>query len=214
MKGRIYFLALSFFLFTGLALAPVVRAAEKVSVGNAFIEAFDKKDEAGMMNIIKARSKEVPDEVKSMVEYAMSGGAKKEEQDFLFNIAGMMAQIYGKVSGDERLLSAVQTNYKAVLDKRGGSEIPQKATEDIKKELTELGKGDWRVSNFKTEANGELLIEIDVKESSGGEGLTPKIEFDKTKKAKEIVQKHLPNAKKGKILWNSAGVGLKTIFLD
>jgi len=214
MENRIYFLVLSFFLFTSLALAPVVKAAEQVSVGNAFIEAYDKKDEAGMMNVIKARSKEVPDEVKSMVQYAMSPTAKKEEQDFLFNVAGLMAQLYAKVSGDERLLSAVRSNYQAVLEKRGGSEIPKKTSDEIQKELTELGNGDWRVTNFKSDPNGELLIEIDVKESSGGEGLTPKIEFQKTKKAKEIVQKHLPNAKKGKILWSSAGVGLKTIFLD
>ncbi len=214
MESRIYFLVLSFFLFTGVALAPVARAAEKVSVGNAFIEAYDKKDEAGMMNVIKARSKEVPDEVKSMVEYATSGGAKKEEQDFLFNVAGLMAQLYAKVSGDDRLLGAVRMNYQAVLEKRGGSEVPKKAVDDVQKELTELGKGDWRVSNLKTDSNGDLLIEIDVKESSGGEGLTPRIEFDKTKKAKEIVQKHLPNVKKGKIIWSSAGVGLKTIFLD
>ncbi len=213
MESRIYFLVLSFFFFTGLALAPVVKAAD-VSVGNAFIEAFDKKDEAGMMKVIKARSKEVPGEVRSMVDYAMSGTAKKEEQDFLFNVAGLMAQMYGKISGDEQLLSAVRTNYKAVLDKRGGSEIPQQAIDDVKKELTELGKGDWRVTSFKSDSSGEFLIEIDVKESAGGEGLTPKIEFAKTKQAKEIVKKRLPSVKKGKIVWSSVGVGLKTIFLD
>ncbi len=213
MKRGIFFLLFSFFLFTSLAFAPVVKA-EEVSVGNAFIEAFDKKDEAGMMNVIKARSKEVPGEVKSMVDYAMSGTAKKEEQDFLFNVAGLMAQMYSKVSGDERLLSAVQTNYKAVLDKRGGSEISPKAIDDVKKELTELGKGDWRVTNLKSDSSGEFLIEIDVKEASGGEGLTPKIAFAKTKLAKEIVKKHLPTVKKGKIVWSSVGVGLKTIFLD
>lgn len=213
MKRGIYFLLFSFFLFTSLALAPDVKADEG-SVGNAFIVAFDKKDEAGMMNIIKARSKEVPGEVKSMVDYAMSGTAKKEEQDFLFNVAGVMAQMYSKVSGDERLLNAVQMNYKSVLDKRGGSEISQKAIDDVKKELTELGKGDWRVTNLKSDSSGEFLIEIDVKEASGGEGLTPKIEFAKTKQAKEVVKKHLPTVKKGKIVWSSVGVGLKTIFLD
>lgn len=205
-------------IIAGVAIFPGhVKAEEEVSVGNAFIEAFDKKDEAGMASIIKKRAAEVPEEVKGMIEYAVSPDAKPQEQDFLFNIAGTMAQMYSKNTGDERLLAAVRMNYQNVLDKRkgaaGGGGDSKAAFEAVKKDLTELGKGMWRVAEIRTDAEGGLDIEIDVKEASGGE-LTPHIDRKSTEEAKKIVAKHLPKMKKGKILWTSAGVGLKTIFIE
>lgn len=200
-----------------MVASPAV-ADEQASVGNAFIEAFDKKDEAAMAGIIKNRAAEVSEEVKSMVEYALSPDVKPQEQDFLFNIAGAMAQLYAKNTGDERLLSAVRSNYQTVMEKRkgagGASKEPKEAFEKIKKDLLDLGAGEWRVSVIRLDAEGGLDIEIDVKESGGGESLTPHIERSKTEDAKKIVAKHLPNMKKGKILWSSAGVGLKTAFIN
>lgn len=205
-------------VIAGVAILPAqVRAEEEVSVGNAFIEAFDKKDEAAMANIIKKRAAEVPEEVKGMVEYAVSPDAKPQEQDFLFNIAGTMAQMYSKNTGDDRLLAAVRMNYQSVLEKRKGGASgggdSKAALEKIKKDITDLGQGAWRVVVIQMDANGGLDVEIDVKESSGGE-LTPHIERSKSEESKKIVAKYLPNVKKGKILWTSAGVGLKTVFVE
>lgn len=203
-------------IIAGVAMFPGhVKAEEQISVGNAFIEAFDKKDEAAMANIIKTRAAEVPEEVRGMVEYALSPDAKPQEQDFLFNIAGTMAQMYGKATGDERLLAAVRSNYQNVIDKRKGSGggVSKEVLDKIKKDIEVLGKGEWRVSVIRMDAEGALDVEIDVKESSGGE-LTPHIERSKTEEAKKIVAKHLPNMKKGKIVWTSAGVGLKTAFIE
>ncbi len=207
-------------IIAGVAMLPgQAKAEEQVSVGNAFIEAFDKKDEAAMVNIIKTRAAEVPEEVKGMIEYAVSPGANPQEQDFLFNIAGMMAQIFSKNTGDERLLAAVRMNYQTVIDKRkgsgggGGGGVSKDTLEKITKDITELGKGDWHVTVIRMDAEGGLDMEIDVKESTGGE-LTPHIERAKSDAAKKIVAKHLPNVKKGKIVWTSAGVGLKTVFVE
>jgi hypothetical protein len=217
MINRMLMVALSFLLLS-TAVAPLARAeGNEPSVGNAFIEAFDKKDEAGMMNIIKTRSKEVPDEVQAMVEYAASPKAAKQEQDFLFNIAGSMAMMYSKVTGDDRLLGAVKQNYQAIMEKRGGSgaELSQKGVEKAKHELVELGKGEWKITSFAPDSTGELIVEIDVKEPTGGsESSTPKIEFAKANQARDIVTKNLPGAKKGKILWSSAGIGLKTVLFE
>lgn len=204
-------------VFAGVAmLAAPVNAEEQASVGNAFIEAFDKKDEAGMAAIIKNRAAEVSEEVKGMVEYAISPDAKPQEQDFLFNVAGTMAAMYAKNTGDERLLTAVRANYQNVLEKRksaSGGGVSKDALEKIKKELVELGKGEWRVSVIRVDAEGALDVEIDVKESTGGE-LTPHIERSKTEESKKIVAKYLPAMKKGKLVWTSAGVGLKTSFIE
>ncbi len=206
-------------MIAGAAMFPCyVKAEEPASVGNAFIEAFDKKDEAAMANIIKTRAAEVPDEVKGMVEYATSPGANPQEQDFLFNIAGTMAQMYSKNTGDERLLAAVRLNYQSVIEKRkgsggGASAVSKESLEKVKKDITDLGKGEWHVSVIRMDANGGLDMEIDVKESSGGE-LTPHIERKMSEAAKQIVAKHLPSVKKGRIVWTSAGVGLKTIFIE
>ncbi len=215
MSNKIGAFIISIFIAGAVMLPIEVKAEEQASVGNAFIEAFDKKDEAAMANIVKSRAAEVPEEVKGMIEYAVSPGANPQEQDFLFNIAGTMASMYAKNTGDDRLLSAVRLNYQNVLDKRkGGGDGSKEALEKVKKDLLELGKGEWRISVIRMDAEGGLDVEIDVKESSGGDSLTPQIQRSKTEEAKKIVNKHLPNVKKGKILWTSAGVGLRTLFIE
>jgi len=187
---------------------------EKLSVGNAFINAFDNKDEAAMKSLIKTRSKEVPGEVQAMVEYSLSPDASPQEQDYLFNIAGTMAQMYGEITGDKRLLSAVKTNYLVLLDKRKAAALPPDSVKKVKEKLLAMGKGNWRIMVFKLDANKELLVEIDMKESAGGESFTPTVDFKTSQKAKEIVQKELPEIKKGRVSWSSMGVGLKTVFIE
>jgi hypothetical protein len=191
---------------------------EELSVGNAFIRAFDNQDEAAMKNLIKTRSEEVPVEVQAMVEYAISPDASPQEQDFLFNIAGTMAQMYGEVTGDDRLLSAVMANYQSLLDKRKAASLPPDSVKKVKDELLSLGKGDWRIMVFKLDSNKGLLVEIDMridmKEPVEGESFTPTVDFKTSQKARDIVKKELPGIKKGRISWSNMGIGLKTVFIE
>lgn len=189
------------------------------SVGNLFIEAFDKKDEKKMRELIKTRTAEFPPEVKEMVGYASSPDVAPQEQDFLFNIAGTIAKMYADETKDERLLNAVRGNYQKVMDARkkqqpGGGGVSEEAIAKAKKELVELGKGEWRVNIFEISPDGKLTVEIDVKESSGGEGFTPKISIATSNKAKAEVTKHFPGIKSGSISWLSMGVALRTIFIE
>lgn len=192
--------------------------AAEPSAGNLFIEAFDKKDEKKMRELIKTRTAEFPPEVKEMVGYAMSSEASPQEQDFLFNIAGTIATMYADETKDERLLTAVRGNYEKLLEARkkqqpGGGAVSEEAIAKAKKELMELGKGDWRITVFEVAPDGKVTVEIDVREASGGEG-TPKISIATANKAKDELAKHLPKVKSGSISWLSMGVALKTIFLE
>ncbi|MFQ5430964.1 MAG: hypothetical protein ACE5EN_00490 [Nitrospinota bacterium] len=195
-------------------IQPVFSEEEGPSVGNLFIQAYNEQDEATMKSLIKTRAEEVPGEVQAMVQYSLSPDASQQEQDFLFNIAGMMSQMYGEVTGDERLLNAVKSNYITLMDRRKSSALPPNSVKKVKDDLLSLGKGDWRIMVFKLNSNKELIVEIEIRESSGGESLTPTIDFRTGNKAKEIVKNGLPNIKAGKIVWSSIGIGLKTVFLN
>lgn len=212
MVNRFWALIFSALIVGSVPLAGLVNA-EEVSVGNAFIEAYDRKDDAAMQSIIKSRAAEVPEEVKSMVQYAVSPKASPDEQDFLFNIAGTMSQIYAKQTGDDKLLGAVQQNYNAVLEKRQGGGVSKSMEDKTKKELVEIGKGLWRVTTFKVTDEGALDVEIDVKESTD-DSKNLKIAFKDGVKAKEIIQKNLPKVKSGQIRWSTGGLGFKTVMLD
>jgi len=201
-------------LFAVIWALPGMAQQEELSVGNAFINAFDNKDEAAMKSLIKTRSKEVPGEIQAMVEYSLSPDASPQEQDYLFNIAGTMAQMYGEITGDKQLLSAVKVNYMALVDRRKAAALPPDSVKKVKEKLLSLGKGNWRIMVFKLDSNRELLVEIDMKESAGGEGFTPTVDFKTSQKAKEIVKRDLPGIKKGRVSWSSMGVGLKTVFIE
>lgn len=194
--------------------SPVFAQEEEESVGNLFIQAYEKRDEAAMRALIKNKAAEVPGEVQAMVEYSLSQDAGPQEQDFLFNIAGAMAQMYSEETGDERLLAAVRSNYGELLKRRQAEVLPPDSIEKVKKELLKLGKGDWRIMSFKMKQDKGLVVEIDIRDSGDGESLTPTINFQTGNKAKGIIKSGLPNVKKGKISWSSLGVGLKTVFLD
>ena len=193
---------------------PVFSQEEEASVGNLFIDAYNGQNEAAMESLIKTRSEEVPGEVQAMVEYSLSPDASPQEQDYLFNIAGMMAGMYGEITGDERLLSAVKTNYMALMNRRKAVALPPDSIKKVKEDLLSLGKGDWRIRLFRMDSEKGLIVEIEIKESAGGDSLTPTIDFRTGNKAKEIVKNGLPNVKSGKIVWSSLGIGLKTVFLN
>ena len=211
-KNGCYLLLVVTLMLSGATLPAFAQGGgEKPSVGVLFIQAMEKKDEAAMRELIKTRTKEFPMEVKAMIEYAMSSGVDPREQDFLFQVTFAIASMYGEETGDKRLLGAVKASRENLEKQRKASSLPPQSVDKAKKELTKLGGGNWRVVVFRMGSDGGLDIEVDVKESSGGE-LTPHIEFKKAEEAKELVRKNLPNAKKGKIVWSSMGVGLKTAF--
>jgi len=210
-KAKIILSGLLMFAF---AFGQVPAFGEEKSVGNLFIEAYDRGNKAEMNKIIQDRADEVPQEVKEMVEYAMSPDASPQEQDFLFNIAGTMAMIYGQVTGDKRLLEAVKGNFKTLKASREENSIPADTVVKIKKELTDLGKGSWKIVNFTMDQENGLVIDIDVMDKNDKEGFSPKIDIKTSNLARDIVKKHLPNVKKGKIGWSSIGVGLKMVFLE
>ena len=197
-----------------LWIPPAFAQEEEPSVGNLFIDAFDKQDETAMRSLIKNKAAEVPEEVKAMVEYSLSPDAGPQEQDFLFNIAGAMAQMYSEETGDDRLLAAVKSSYESLLKRRQAATLPPDSVEKVKKELLELGKGNWRIRLFRMNPEKGLVVEIDIKESAGGESMAPTIDFRTGNKAKEIVKTGLPNIQSGKIVWSSLGIGLKTVFLN
>jgi hypothetical protein len=213
------FLTAALMLSVALTVSDAWAQAAAPSVGNLFIEAFDKKDEKKMRELIKTRTAEFQPEVKEMVEYASNPSTAPQEQDFLFNIAGTIAKMYADETKDERLLNAVRANYAKIIEARkkqqpSGGAVSEETIAKIKKELLELGKGDWRVNIFDISPDGKLTVEIDVRETSGGEGMTPKISIATSNKAKEEIAKHLPNIKKGSISWMSMGVALRTVFLE
>jgi len=202
-------------LLLSLSLFATHAAAQKdPSVGNLFIEAYEKKDEAAMEKLIETRAAEFPAEVKAMIEYSMSPKAGKQEQDYLFGVAGLIARMYGDHTGDMRLFEAVKANYGSVLKNRKATTLDPNVVLGLKKKIAKLGKGDWRVNTFKLDHDGHLVVEIDVRESSGGAGFTPRIEFKKSVETKDIIKAGLPAVKKGKISWSSMGVGLKTVFIE
>ena len=200
-------------LFLAALISANTAQAEEQTVGQLFIQAFDNKDEKMMKQLIKTRAAEVPGEVKDMVEYAMSPEAAPQARDFIFNIAGMMSKIYADQTGDERLLNAVRGNYEKVLQGAAVDSLDPEAVTHAKKEIAEIGAGQWRVITLELE-DGALLVEIDVRESGVEGELTPKIDFKKSQETKDLLKKKFPAVKSGKISWNSMGVGLKTLFLE
>ncbi|MDH5638796.1 MAG: hypothetical protein OEZ04_09910 [Nitrospinota bacterium] len=202
-----------FTLIAALAFATPAVAQDGPSVGQLFIQAYDKKDEKQMKELIKTHADQVPGEVKAMVEYAASPEAPPDARDFIFNIAGMMSKMYADQTGDDRLLNAVRATYMNVMKAQQGPSLDPEAVEKAKKEISALGKDQWRVTIFELGEDGALVVEIDVRESNGAE-LTPKIDFRKSKQVGELVKARFPDVKKGKISWSSMGVGLRTLFLE
>lgn len=198
----------------GLVSAPQNANSQETSVGNLFIDLYNNNDKKGMEELIKSRTSEVSSEVAEMVEYAMGPDSSKDEQDFLINIAGTMAQLYKQVTGDERLLNAVQQNFSTLIERRKASFLPQDKVNDVKKKLEKLGKGAWKVRSLKMVSGQGLLIDIDIRDSSSGGNFAPSVDFKTSQKAKGIVNKELPDVKEGKISWSSMGVGLKIVFLN
>ena len=93
---------------TALKKNPV---AERVDLGQAFINAFETNDEAAMKNLVKENKNSVSKELVNMIAYATSSEVKSEEMTWLIRISDKMAEIYRTEFSDKRLENFV-ANYK------------------------------------------------------------------------------------------------------
>src|SRR3989338_261410 len=201
---KVFGLIIIFFLVLMFSGMQEISSAEEASLGQKFIDALESKNDSEMKAIIKNNKDNVPEEIKAMVEYAMSGEAAPDERDSLLNITGMMATIYNEEFKDDRLLKFVIANINS-LKKKAEKKTEKKASSSpankIKEEIVKLGKGEWIVTNIKVDDVNDIKIEIGFKES-GGTVSAKNVSFVDSKKAKEIVLKYMPNAK-GRIDWVS-----------
>lgn len=215
MKNKKIFRILAV-LFLALVFSGInsISSAEEAGIGQKFIDALESHNEAEMKAVVKSNKDNIPGEIKSMVEYAMSGQAEAGERDYLLNIAGVMATIYDKEFKDDRLQKFVIENINS-LEKRAEKKAAKKpsSSDKIKEELVSLGKGEWIVMNFKVDNVNDIKIEIGFKESGGGSASAKNVSFGDSKKAKEIVLKYIPNAK-GRIDWISGGMAMKAVLLE
>lgn len=212
---KVFGLIIIFFLVLMFSGMQEISFAEEASIGQKFIDALESKNESEMRAIIKNNKDDVPEEIKAMVEYAMSGEAAPDERDSLLNITGMMATIYNEEFKDDRLLKFVIANINS-LKKKAEKKTEKKASSSpankIKEELVKLGKGEWIVTNIKVDDINNIKIEIGFNEK-GGAASAKNVSFADGKKAKEIVLKYIPNAK-GRIDWISGGMGMKVVLLE
>lgn len=212
---KMFGLIIIFFLVLMFLGMQEISFAEEASLGQKFIDALESKNESEMKAIIKNNKDDVPEEIKAMVGYAMSGEAAPDERDSLLNITGMMATIYNEEFKDDRLLKFVIANINS-LKKKTEKKVEKKAssvpTDKIKEELVNLGKGEWIVRNIKVDDINDIKIEIGFNEK-GGAASAKNVSFADGKKAKEIVLKYIPNAK-GRIDWISGGMGMKVVLLE
>ncbi len=193
------------------------QGSEEEGMAQKFFKAFSSKNSKEMKALIKKHKSEVPDEVKGIVEYAMSGEVEEDETIFLLEAARAMATIYKEEFKDERLLKAVESNIKTAqksMEKKqtqGASVVP---ADKIKDELLKLGKGEWMVTTMKLDNANDIKIEITLKEKEGGGSFSERhVSFADGNKAKEIVLKYIPGAK-GRIDWISGGMGMKVVLLE
>lgn len=212
---KVFGLIIIFFLVLMFSGMQEISFAEEASIGQKFIDALESKNESEMRAIIKNNKDDVPEEIKAMVEYAMSGEAAPDERDSLLNITGMMATIYNEEFKDDRLLKFVIANINS-LKKKAEKKTEKKASSSpankIKEEIVKLGKGEWIVTNIKVDDINNIKIEIGFNEK-GGAASAKNVSFADGKKAKEIVLKYIPNAK-GRIDWISGGMGMKVVLLE
>lgn len=212
---KVFGLIIIFFLVLMFSGMQEISFAEEASIGQKFIDALESKNESEMKAIIKNNKDDVPEEIKAMVEYAMSGEAAPDERDSLLNITGMMATIYNEEFKDDRLLKFVIANINSLkkkAEKKTEKKVSSSPANKIKEELVKLGKGEWIVTSIKVDDANDIKIEIGFNEK-GGASSAKNVSFADGKKAKEIVLKYIPNAK-GRIDWISGGMGMKVVLLE
>ncbi len=197
MKKVLFFCAVIFpFVMVSILMAGTTHAQEK-RLGQKFIDAYSAKDENAMRLLIKENQDGVPDEVESMMAYAV-----ENKVGWMVEVCEKMAALYKEETGDSSLLKKIEEAMKAASgeDSKLGK---------LEEEITEIGKGQWSIVTTEYDEKSHILkIEINVSPDVG-------MDIDKkdVEKAGKSIEKILPEAR-GKITWISFGVGVATLLRD
>ena len=193
---KVLLLVLVIFPLISLLAAGMLHAQEK-RLGQRFIDAYSAKDENAMRLLIKENKDGVPDEVDSMMAYAV-----ENKVGWMVEVCEKMAALYKEETGDSSLLKKIEEAMKAASgeDSKLGK---------LEEEITEIGKGQWSIITTDYDEKSHILkIEINVSPDVG-------MDIDKkdVEKAGKSIEKILPEAR-GKITWISFGVGVATLLRD
>ena len=193
---KVLLLVLVIFPLISLLAAGMLHAQEK-RLGQRFIDAYSAKDENAMRLLIKENKDGVPDEVDSMMAYAV-----ENKVGWMVEVCEKMAALYKEETGDSSLLKKIEEAMKAASgeDSKLGK---------LEEEITEIGKGQWSIITTDYDEKSHILkIEINVSPNVG-------MDIDKkdVEKAGKSIEKILPEAR-GKITWISFGVGVATLLRD
>lgn len=193
---KVLFLFAVIFPLVSLLTAGMTHAQEK-RLGQKFIDAYSAKDENAMRLLIKENKDGVPDEVESMMAYAM-----ENKVGWMVEVCEKMAALYKEETGDSALLAKIEEAMKAAS---GGHTKLGK----LEEEITEIGKGQWSIVTSEYDEKSHILkIDINVSPDVG-------LDIDKkdVEKAGKSIEKILPEAH-GKVTWISFGVGVATLLRD
>lgn len=197
MKKVLFFCAVIFpFVMVSFLMAGTTHAQEK-RLGQKFIDAYSAKDENAMRLLIKENKDGVPDEVESMMAYAV-----ENKVGWMVEVCEKMAVLYKEETGDSSLLGKIEEAMKAAS---GGDPKLGK----LEEEITGIGKGQWSIVTMDYDEKSHILkIEINVSPDVGMD-----IDKKEVEKAGRSIEKILPEAR-GKVTWISFGVGVATLLRD
>lgn len=191
MEKALLYAAIMFVFF---AYSGAVTAQEK-RLGQRFIDAYSAKDEDAMRLIIQENKDGVPQEVKSMLAYAV-----EQKAGWMIEVCNKMAMLYKDVSGDSSLLAMVEKAKEMAF----GEDIKLVKLRD---EVTAVGKGSWNVTIM--EYNDKVLkLEISVDPEVGAEIAKKDVE-----QVRKTIEKLLPEAY-GKVTWQSFGIGVASLVRE
>ncbi|MBI5097306.1 MAG: hypothetical protein HZB32_06705 [Nitrospirae bacterium] len=195
MKKVLFLFAVIFPLVSYLA-AGMVHAQEK-RLGQKFIDAYSAKDEDAMRLLIKENKDGVPDEVESMMAYAV-----ENKVGWMIDVCEKMATLYKEETGDSALLNKIEEAMKTASGK-------DPKLEKLKEEVAGIGKGQWSIVTLDYDEKSHLLkIEISVSPDVGMD-----INKKDVEKAGQIITKLLPEAR-GNVTWVSFGVGVASLLRE
>src|SRR3972149_11785680 len=136
------------FPLVSLLTVEVIHAQEK-RLGQKFIDAYSAKDENAMRLLIKENKDGVPDEVDSMMAYAV-----ENKVGWMVEVCEKMAALYKEETGDSSLLKKIEEAMKAASgeDSKLGK---------LEEEITEIGKGQWSIITTDYDEKRPILT-IDI----------------------------------------------------
>ena len=184
------------FPLVSLLTAGMSHAQEK-RLGQKFIDAYSAKDENAMRLLIKENKDGVPDEVESMMAYAV-----ENEVGWMVEVCEKMATLHKEENGDGSLLEKIE---EAMKTASGGDPKLGKLGEEI----AGIGKGQWSIITMEYDEKSHILkIEINVSPDVGAD-----IDKKDVEKAAKTIEKILPEAR-GNVTWISFGVGVASLLRE